>query len=980
MYINKREYEVAKQLGRVIHSKVYLLNFKLQRVAEISGVVLDGASFTNDATSDIRRTCSISIVPTDSSFDLLSGDMDEVSDYYASNTKIWLDKYFQVFIGLEDKDNDNKIEYTNMGIYLIDNPTQAYSAEDNTLTINGVDMMAKLTGLRNGQLEGIPYQIPKDSDIQDVVISALNEAKIPKYNVPKPSFINPSNVDECPMEIDIGIGDTVYGLISKLAEINSNFQMYFDVNGVFNYNMIPSGHNEPTMVTDDIWQRVLISYAKSIDYENVKNVIEVYGKTADNGKTPIGYAWDNNPYSPFYVGYLKGYPNDPDYSWSADNYVDMLQHAPNIIRQVCNGGEYDNIQIIEGSSINLAQDRAEYELYLRCKLQDQIEIECVPLYWLDTNWLVSITLPNKLRTDQEPEKYIIKSITTTLGTDSSQSITMMKYYPLYDFEIWNEDPNPIVQPIVEDDPREEDDPIPTEPTNPSSGGNNNPSQGESGNPSQGGSGGSSNPSKGGNTKPSQGGSSSGSGSNPSKDNPSPTNPTNPSTGDNTETDPTIPKDPKEDKPKEEDEPIVVDTKCYGYTSGERFLMESLNNKLSLSTDKGLYGNAIIRLADDGVDKIQSLTAKVYKPQGAFVTLFGCDLKADDVLSDSEERTYVLDEHKSNIIGLQNDISENSVYCNITITSFTTTDGVLHTSDNINYEDDVNNPPLPIKPTPTINEIDGIKCYGYTTGERFLMNSLNNQLRFSRDSGNLSGKNNPISTIDLKDMSKIHSIKAKIYCNYEDEINLFGNKINNRYLVGVEEEYKIHKDTHSIVMKALSGENNGLSITITSFTTTDGVVHTLDNINYEDDVNNPPKEKEIPPIINEIDNVKCYGYTAGERFLMNILDNQLRLSSDESSIKPSAKIDVGDMSKIHSVNAKIYCNYEDKINLFGNEINKRFLVGVEEEYKIHKGSNSIEIEYLNDNRSGISITITSFTTTDGITHTLDNINYEDDMKG
>ena len=45
MLINKREYEVAKQRERIIHSKVYILNTSFQRVAEISGVVLDGASF-----------------------------------------------------------------------------------------------------------------------------------------------------------------------------------------------------------------------------------------------------------------------------------------------------------------------------------------------------------------------------------------------------------------------------------------------------------------------------------------------------------------------------------------------------------------------------------------------------------------------------------------------------------------------------------------------------------------------------------------------------------------------------------------------------------------------------------------------------------------------------------------------------------------------------------------------------------------------
>ena len=111
----------------------------------------------------------------------------------------------------------------------------------------------------------------------------------------------------------------------------------------------------------------------------------------------------------------------------------MLAHAPNVIRQVCSGGEYDNIQWVEGSSVNLAQDRAEYELYLRCKLQDQIQVECVPLYWLDTN--VTITLPNKQGNVKEEEKYIIKTINTTLGVNSSQTITMMKYYPLYDFDV-----------------------------------------------------------------------------------------------------------------------------------------------------------------------------------------------------------------------------------------------------------------------------------------------------------------------------------------------------------------------------------------------------------------------------------------------------------------------------------------------------------------------------------------------------------------
>lgn len=440
MMIKGRQYNVALQQGRIIHSKIYILNYDLQRVAEIEGVVLDGGTFTIDATSDIRRTCSIQIAPTDSSFDLIAGDSVEASVKNA-NAKIWLDKYFQIFIGIEDEKNKRKPVYTNMGIYLIENPQQAYSADSNTLTISGVDMMAKLTGLRNGYLEGIEYQIKQGADIKESMIATLQEAKIPKYAISRPSDVAPLSddgvtstaTDTIQADIAISVGDTAYSLLSALNNVNANFQIYFDVDGTFKYNMIPSGHNEPIMVNDELWHKVLISYDRSLDYDNVKNAIEVYGKTNDQGNTPTGYAWDNNPDSPFYVGYQCVDANgQPDYKYSYENYQKIMKNAPNLIRIVLTGGDYDNIQWVNGSSINLAQQRAEYELYLRDKLQDQITINCVPVYWLDVNWLIELTLPNKQGVE-ETNQYIIKTINTTLGTDGTQSITLMRYYPLYDF-------------------------------------------------------------------------------------------------------------------------------------------------------------------------------------------------------------------------------------------------------------------------------------------------------------------------------------------------------------------------------------------------------------------------------------------------------------------------------------------------------------------------------------------------------------------
>ena len=460
MYDNQQEYNVATQNGRIIHTKINILNFNFQIVGEISGVVLDGSSYNIDATSDIRRTCNITLIPTDSTYDVSFG------------SKIWMDKYVQIFIGIEDNQNNNEIVYSNLGIYLINNPEQNYNATNNTITISGVDLMAKITGMRNGYLEGITYQIGKDAGIKQAMTALIrDECGFPNYSIDQPS---PTILT--PYELTFGLGSTAYNILAQLRDINPNYQTYFDVDGIFWFNQIPmgkiyegqTGTNNQIMVDDDLWKKVLISYKRNYDFENVKNVIEVFGKTQDDGHTPYGKAVDDNPNSPFYVG---------AYNPTTHKYA-------NGIRIVLSGGDYDNIYplvdyykytpvsnpsgnpktqgwyefvgtsyvltedttVVSGKAYyirsqnsltefnSLAQQRAEYELYTRCRLQDSLDLNCVPVYWLDVNWVISITLPNKQTGIEEKEYYIIKKIDTTLGVNGTQNITLMKYYPFYPFE------------------------------------------------------------------------------------------------------------------------------------------------------------------------------------------------------------------------------------------------------------------------------------------------------------------------------------------------------------------------------------------------------------------------------------------------------------------------------------------------------------------------------------------------------------------
>ena len=76
---------------------------------------------------------------------------------------------------------------------------------------------------------------------------------------------------------------------------------------------------------------------------------------------------------------------------------------------------------------DLAQQRANYELYMHTNMNDSITLSCVSFPWLDVNTLVSYTLQRTGETRQ----YLVKSFSYGFDVDDSMSITMIRYYPEY---------------------------------------------------------------------------------------------------------------------------------------------------------------------------------------------------------------------------------------------------------------------------------------------------------------------------------------------------------------------------------------------------------------------------------------------------------------------------------------------------------------------------------------------------------------------
>lgn len=472
--VSQSEYNTTKQSNRDLYYKINLLNYNFQVVDELSGVVLSD-SWTIDATSNIRRTGSIVISPNDdTSFKIKSG------------SKIWLDKYVQVYIGIKDI-YAQEIAYTNMGIYLVNNPNQVFSSTDNSITLSLIDLMSKLTGERNGSLDEYTHQIPQGSDIRQAIIAILEECDFYDYIIE----IQDDDYKTTPYDISVETGNSYYELLSKLNEVNINYQMYFDVNGVFHYERIPSGHNEQIMIDNDIWDKCYISHNVNTNFEEMKNHIIVLGKTQENynnctvksvinttyflesgsvtqlvNNVKIGFTSEYKPNNPpkIYLNDFGSYPIKDEYGNIPTNldidtyYIFKFQlDSENLensywlfmgeitpkgvakdedprspfyingtigdIKIVLSGGEYDNI-----TTADLAKQRAEWELYTRCRLQDSVTVETVPIYWCDVNWLTNIKFPN----ETEEQLFMIKRINITGGVNGTQSIEMAKYYSFYE--------------------------------------------------------------------------------------------------------------------------------------------------------------------------------------------------------------------------------------------------------------------------------------------------------------------------------------------------------------------------------------------------------------------------------------------------------------------------------------------------------------------------------------------------------------------
>lgn len=270
--IGAEDYNVLKQQYIKKYIRLELLDFQYNIVDELSGNMTK-CSINVDSNSDLRRSCDLSFVVTTSTFDIKAG------------SKIFLDKMVRPYVGYENM-RTGEIQWYNQGIYLVNNPQWSYNASTNEISMQALDLMSKLTGLRNGNLEGIPTKIAKDENVREAIIKTIELGGFTKY-ICEECKTKDGTIVPVPYDIEIDVGGTIYDVLTGLRDIMPNYQIYFDINGVFHYEPIPLAYDDPVLIDDDLFNNVLISENINTDFESVKNYVEV-----------LGHTWDVDYYSP----------------------------------------------------------------------------------------------------------------------------------------------------------------------------------------------------------------------------------------------------------------------------------------------------------------------------------------------------------------------------------------------------------------------------------------------------------------------------------------------------------------------------------------------------------------------------------------------------------------------------------------------------------------------------------------------------------
>ena len=324
--ITKYDLDLMTQLSIHYNIKIEILKENGTILDVLQGTIV-GGSASIDSTSSVRRTFSVTLIPT-----LFDRNDTKISE----EGVVWINKELRLYLGVLDLRKQEYIYYS-MGHYVYTNTSGNYDATTNQLVINCNDYISKLDGTKNGQLGALTTRIPAYEEnpntgavikynvireamvtvltqlgyIRNYVVDDIGEYKAMPQNNDKWQDYRKENTlwNTIPYDLEFSSGISVLTILEKLRDLYPNYEMFFDTQNTFICQMIPARYKDSIILSNDFLQSVLISENTTIDLDKVRNICEVWGKVIDADFYTENCTYANNLYTCTINGYDEKYYN-----------------------------------------------------------------------------------------------------------------------------------------------------------------------------------------------------------------------------------------------------------------------------------------------------------------------------------------------------------------------------------------------------------------------------------------------------------------------------------------------------------------------------------------------------------------------------------------------------------------------------------------------------------------------------------------------
>lgn len=280
--VTDKDIRALKQNKKVMYCKVEVLDKDYKTLTVFNGKILSG-NYSINADSDIRRTCNLTISLQNNRFEF--------------NEDILYNHYLKIYIGYTYLPT-KEVLYYNMGIYMFDKESFSYNATANELSFSLSDLSALMDAEHRGALYGaeasvIPAVVDPDTKerriLKDTVMGLLGKYEVKTYRVDDIGmrdhyYVGEYAWNELPYDLEFSAGSGFIDILKQIRDLYSNYEFFFDIDGTFIFQQKPSTDYDMVFLENDLIQSLAINESTDSNIYDVKNIVEVWGKTIDYEK------------------------------------------------------------------------------------------------------------------------------------------------------------------------------------------------------------------------------------------------------------------------------------------------------------------------------------------------------------------------------------------------------------------------------------------------------------------------------------------------------------------------------------------------------------------------------------------------------------------------------------------------------------------------------------------------------------------------